>query len=745
MSDRTEASDPQLGDLLRSRLGSHLEPVALSPGETLFRQGDPADALYLVAEGRLRALFVRQDGAEVPLADVGPGDFVGELGLLTGGARTATVVAVEPTQLLRAGRTDFERLAESDPALIARMAGALRARLLRSQLAAALDTWLGRMDPAMFGDFASEIEWVSLGGGDTLCRQGEPADCLYLVLSGRLRATVSGRPVREIGPGESVGEMALLTGEARSADVHAIRDSALARLSAEGFQRLAARHPALLTATARLLVRRLRASEAAAPMGRQVTSLALLPLDAGVPAERVAAGLTAALGALGPTLHLTSQSFDRLTGVPGAAGLGPDAPRAARLTAWLDEQEARHRFILFQADAAPTPWTRRCLRHADQVLLLGLASGDPAPGSVERAALPAERAPTGPRRVLVLLHPDGRHLPANTAAWLDARSCDGHHHVRLDTPGDFGRLARCLTGQAVGVALGGGAARGLAHLGVLRALAEAGVPVDMIAGTSMGAVVAAAHAMGMSYETALEQGHTIFVKGRPHKEYTLPILSLIRSRRLDRMLAAVYGDAQIEDLWLPCLCVSCDLTATDLRVHRRGLLWRAVRASSAVPGVFLPVIEGRSLLVDGGVLNNLPGDLLRRAGCAHVIVVEVNPPTELTVDCAEFPSPWRALWDRLRRRPGGPRVPGIIEILSRTLVVTSDRQSREVKRDAALCLQPPLERFGWMQFESLREIAEAAYHYTRERLQASDRPPWLAGLIGDARLAQAEPRGPQPA
>jgi len=607
-----------------------------------------------------------------------------------------------------------------------------RDELLRRQLAAALETWLGPVEPDVLHDFASAVEWVFLGGHATLCREGEQGDCAYLVLSGRLRAIVGGSIVSEIGPGESVGEMALLTGEPRSADVRAIRDSALARLSAPAFRRLVERHPAVLAAIVRLLVRRLRAREGARPTGREVTSLALVPLDAGVPAARVAADLAASLERLGPTLHLSAGNFDRLTGVPGAAGLGPDAPRSSYLAAWLGEQEARHRFLLFQADADPSAWTRRCLRHADRVILMAMADGDPALAEVERATLADGDAATGPRRVLVLLHADGRRLPRNTAAWLDARSCDEHYHIRLDTPSDLARLARCLTGNAIGVALGGGAARALAHLGVLRALTEAGVPVDKVAGTSMGAIVGAAHAMGMCYEEALEQGRRIFIKARPHKEYTLPIFSLIRSRRLDRIAVETYGDAQIEDLWLPFQCVSCDLSAAGPRLHRRGSLWRAVRASSAVPGVFLPVIEGRTLLVDGGVLDNLPGDLLRAAGCGRVIVVDVNPPTELTVECEKFPSPWRGLWRRLWRRKRGPKAPGIAEILLRTMVVTSDRRTREVKQQADLCIEPPVGRFGWMQFGALKKIAEAGYRHTRDQLAAPDQPPWLAALLGAA-------------
>ena len=223
----------------------------------------------------------------------------------------------------------------------------------------------------------------------------------------------------------------------------------------------------------------------------------------------------------------------------------------------------------------------------------------------------------------------------------------------------------------------------------------------------------------------LARGHRAFVEGRPHKEYTLPLFSFIRSRRLDRHLALIYGDARIEDLWLPLQCVSCNLTTAQMVVHTRGLAWRAIRASLALPGIFTPAIQNGELLVDGGVLNNLPGDLLRSAGCGRVIVVDVSPPEDLAVQCEEFPSPWRALWGRIRRKRAAPRVPNVFDILARTAVISSEQRVREVKLDADLCLAPPVTQYGMLQFEAMRDIAEAGYAYTRGLLTGPDRPAWL--------------------
>jgi len=204
----------------------------------------------------------------------------------------------------------------------------------------------------------------------------------------------------------------------------------------------------------------------------------------------------------------------------------------------------------------------------------------------------------------------------------------------------------------------------------------------------------------------------------------------MRSRRLDRSLTMIYGDARIEDLWRPFLCVSCNITTTEMAVHRRGPVWRALRGSLAIPGVFTPAIEGGELLVDGGVLNNLPGDLLRADGCGRVIAVDVSPPQELAVECNEFPSPWRTLWRRiLHRQDACATVPSVLDILMRTLVIGSDHRVKEVKRDADLWLAPPVAHYTMLQFDALREIAEAGYSYTRQVLASPNRPPWLTEWV----------------
>jgi len=327
----------------------------------------------------------------------------------------------------------------------------------------------------------------------------------------------------------------------------------------------------------------------------------------------------------------------------------------------------------------------------------------------------AWRETRGSRRILVLLHPETTTLPSGTRFWLEPRKLDAHHHLRRDRDADLARLARFLTGNAVGAVLGGGGARGFAHIGVIRAFREAGIPIDLIGGTSMGALIAVQPALGWDDATMLEVNRRSFVEKKPVtlRDYTVPVYSLVDGRRLDRNLIAPLGDARIEDLWTGYFCVSSNLTRAEAVVHRDGPVWKAIRASLAVPGVFAPVLEGTDLLVDGGVLNNLPGDVMRRLGGGWVIAVDVSLDRDLEVRDGTLPSPWKVLLNWLNPFGKPSELPNILHLMVRTTLLASVQKTESMKKLVDLYIQPPVSRFKLMQFSALEDIAETGYRHAK--------------------------------
>ncbi|MCE5279773.1 MAG: cyclic nucleotide-binding and patatin-like phospholipase domain-containing protein [Planctomycetaceae bacterium] len=587
----------------------------------------------------------------------------------------------------------------------------------REQLQTILPRLLGPVDEPTLAGIESVVEWVNLKRGDVLFRQGDSGDSLYLIVTGRVCVVRQGRDgpsvIAELSRGESVGEMALITGEARSADIYAMRDSILLRLSREAFDKIVEQCPVLMRSIAKTLIGRLRAADESRAEGGLLRTVAVLPASTTVPAEDFCNRLVMALAPLGSVLHLTSQRVETILGT-GAAQSAAGEAQAAALAAWLDEQEAAHRFIVLQCDGDASAWTHRCIRQADRVLVAARADADPTVGAVEQAALAGQTQLTAARRTLVLLHADGSKLPSGTKRWLMPRSMHDHLHVRLDRDGDFARMARALAGRSIGLVLGGGGALGLAELGVIRALEEAGVPIDMVGGTSMGAVISCLHALGHDYHSGLKMNRAAWIDAKPFRAYALPFVSLFQSPRFDGIAKTACGYCDIEDLWLPFFCVSSNLTHSDMKVHRSGTLWRAVRASATIPGVAPPMVDDGDLLVDGGVVNNLPGDVMREQGANTVIVVDVHPEEEMHVEYEDMPSCWQILWSRVLPMRKRINVPSLLSLLVRSTMMSSHNRKKAVHAAADLHFTPPVTHYKLLQFAAMDEIARIGYDYARQ-------------------------------
>lgn len=597
-----------------------------------------------------------------------------------------------------------------------------------SQLAGMLLDLFGPLDPDTLDAMQRQLEWLQLPAGTALFRQGEPGDALYIVVSGRLRVALAeaaggARSVGEVGRGECVGEFALLTSEPRSASVWAVRDSTLVRLAQAQFERLVQHHPQAMARIARYIVKRLNASERGAPIGAGARTFAVLPTADNAPLAEFARQLAAALAALGPTLLLDSAQCDRLLSQPGIAQAEPDADANGALVGWLSEQESRYQAIIYTADFAWSAWTRRCLRQADRVLLLGRGGGDPAPGQAELAL---RAAGTQARTELVLLHPPDIAQPQQTGAWLAQRPIAAHHHLRQGAPADFARLARQITGRTIGLVLSGGGARGIAHIGALRALEEAGLQPDIIGGTSIGALVGALYTAGYSPADMARLAAATSSRRRL-LDFTLPLVAFNATRKLTALYRDLFGETQIEDLWRSFFCVSSNLTRAEPVIHERGALWAAVRASTAIPVIFAPLLHSNGdVLIDGGILNNFPIDIMRaRCAAGPVIGIDVAPPTDKLHNYQFGPSVsgWQQLWQRLRPGPARQRAPTLFESLVRTIEINSAYRVRSpsFRRHADLLIQMPDRPFGRLAFDIHAEMIELGYNETRRQLATWER------------------------
>ena len=540
---------------------------------------------------------------------------------------------------------------------------------------------------------ADELEWIALPGGAELFREADPPDAVYVLLAGCLgafRTEFDGQKlVGRIHPGETVGEMALLSGHPRTATVTALRDSEIVRFSLQAFERLAHAHPEAMLAVARIAVERL---ERAMQGGRQEApprTLALLPAHDGIDLDALVERLGTALGRYGEAVAIDAEHF-------------LDASIAE-----LHQLEADHPFVLYVGKFGHSAWNERCRRQAD--LLLLVADATRAPSSLTSEVPACEGAQSV---ALALLQP-GRIIAGAARAWRQRLALDQHFHLRHNE--DMDRLARRLARRSVGVVFSGGGARGFAHIGVIRALREAGLAIDAVGGTSIGALMAAAVALEWEDETLYQTFHRAFVSSNPLSDYTLPLVSLVAGRKASRLLRREFGEGDIEDLPLPFYCVSADLARGGAVVHEAGLLWHALRASIAIPGVLPPVCSEGRVLVDGGVIDNLPVDTMRKRNAGPIIGIDIAGEHALVSELDETDLP--TLWQMLARRwRGGPKRPGILRILLRAGMVNSAGAAAQNAAMSDLMLKPPVDSIDLLAWDRFADAIEAGYTYTRDQV-----------------------------
>ena len=594
----------------------------------------------------------------------------------------------------------------------------------RDTLVTCLTQVFGRVEDSFVDAAIPFLEWIELTGGETLMSEGDPADGVYFVISGRLRAYVSreGRllPIGEIARGETVGEMGVLTGEPRSATVKAVRDTVLAFASKEAFDELWHRHPQLPVHMAKIIIERLKKSSVRTPVRRPAT-ICLMAVTDGVDLRGLGEQLTQVMDRWGVSTMETRDRIDARFGEGAAVITQRDSDQHHRVTTWLDDVEFWNEFVLLLTDDEDTEWTRRCLRHADEVLLVARADAPARLHPLEEKLCMGEGRVTGARQTLVLLHDERVKHPTHTTDWLDRRPVDAHFHIRPSLPRDIGRLARILTGNATGLVLAGGGARGFAHLGVYRALEEYGIEVDFVGGTSIGSAMAGIISFDLPAKAAVACAKKAFARNPTGDISFIPLLSLVQGKRLKAAISGaiadvVGGNPDVVDSWRTLYCVASNYSNASEVVITRGPLERAVRASVSIPVALPPVPWEGELLIDGGVFNNFPTDVMAKLA-RRIIGVDLARRSGKKYKHDEIPGMWQQLFDRMRgRKRRRYRLPSLGSVLMGTTILYSESRREQARQSVDIYVNPDLTRVALLDWKAFDRIVEIGYRHAVEIL-----------------------------
>lgn len=559
------------------------------------------------------------------------------------------------------------------------------------------------------------VRWFSIPGGWKLFDVGESSEEIYFVLSGSLgafRTNPSGSHelVGHIRTGEPVGEMAMIAGEPHERAVYALRDAELISITRPAFMQLVKSDPQILERLTRVIMVRLRQAKRRNARASEPRMFGLLSTSPTIDLKLRAQALATELQALGLKTAIVGEEA---VGMP---------------LSYFDELESRNDIVMMLSNIGDTAWYKVVQRYADRLWLF--ARNDARPST---PLLPDDPSPARQFRLVdvVLLHHRGARKAAETLEWKRAAGAARVFHWDGLDRADSKRMARTMAGRSVGLVLSGGGARAYAHIGAIRALREMNCPIDFIGGASMGAVVGACVACGWDDDEIDRRIRKAFVESNPLSDYHLPVVALVKGSRVDNRLREHFQDRLIEELDIPFFAVSTNLTQGAYRVHREGVLRKALRASIALPGILPPIVVDEQVLVDGAVLNNFPVDVMRDLHRGRIVGVDVaQAPQGLSAN--EFSDPPGFLnWTMSH---GFGSAPPIANLLMRAATVSVNPIMHRGLTD--VLVTPQLAGIELRDWKSYDMAVEAGYRSMVEALSDS------SGALSAIVSAGASPADP---
>ncbi|EGT52358.1 hypothetical protein CAEBREN_29346 [Caenorhabditis brenneri] len=700
------------------------------------------DMIFVVfGKLRLKRGSIERDETGTSLTfDVHPGDILPSMQILTNEPAMCTAKAMEKTIYFKICRDEYIQFLFTYPVIYLRLA--FHALHFVSPFARVFDL---------------AVSWHRIETGQALFRLGDISDCMYIVMGGRLRAVDASKIIEEYGRLDLIGITDMAEKRPRKCTVMAVRFSHIVCVPENllGFVKI--RYPQVGNKLLQLISKCWKSptpelmSHAVETTNKiqNLRTIAIVPASKRVPLTAFTCELYNQLSKHVKLLRLSSAvigNYFEQEVITNKADYG--------LMHWLNVQEIAYSLVLYQCDFHKTSWTRRCLRMADAILVVAIGNEGRDQQVLADSLLSCNEKGVRQSKELVLLWPESTPTPRGTAAWINESYYSGYHHLRAPNrvfsfPGratemkvvdfyettvyceasvqsDFSRLARILTGNAIGVVFGGGGARGAAHAGALRALIEKKVPIDMVGGTSIGALFGSLYATSPDIR-ASSRMKNFFDRQRNNildvlRDLTWAYCAILTGHRFNLCVQRMLDDVKIEDCWISYFCITTDLTSSSMRIHRSGLMWPVVRSSMSIAGYVPPICDPQDghLLLDGAYVNNLPADIMKSLGANVVIALDVGMSDE-NLNLRDYGYSISGTWCLFKRWwPFGEelRVLNMSEIQNRLAYVCCVNQMETVK-NAPYCyyIKLPIDSLGIFDFSKFDQAAQIGYEVTSQKLE----------------------------
>ncbi|MHB1948051.1 MAG: patatin-like phospholipase family protein [Gammaproteobacteria bacterium] len=558
------------------------------------------------------------------------------------------------------------------------------------------------------------LERITLPQGDILFEQGDPSDCLYILVEGQLIAIIhthegKNKIVGTIEKGETVGELGALSNQPRSLTIRASTNSKLLKLSHKQFEVFCKEQPQFISRIIDLIIT------------RSQNTLKLLSQKKIYKHIAIIGGNQEA-----PLKHFLDKFKEVISHDPTFIFLEDDLSQT-QLNQLTEEAEQKNQIIIFALNENNFNSYRTKLKHINSIFVVVDGDVPTFLSDLASTMLSRHKTPFATRYELVLVHDDETPLPTGTKDWLMQAKFTMHHHIKINNIPDYQRFLRFIQGKAIGLVFGGGGQKGWVHIGVLKALLDANIPIDAIGGTSVGAVAAASYAKTLNYAKA----YKIFENNSyASKDFfglsnlTLPLISIITSKRQTEALMADFK-FNAEDLWLPFFSITSNLTTGKEVVNREGMLWENLRAGAALPGIAPPSIIDGEICYDGGLLNNLPVDhmqtILNNEGITIAVSLSNQPIRHVNYNFPPVITFWIALIKLLKLGYKNYKFPPYMNTFLNSLLIGGATKEKTNELAADILINPHLNQFRLLKINKkiIHEMIEIGYKHTYTQLQST--------------------------
>ena len=720
-------SDNQISKIYQ--LANHLD---INENDILFNiDTEDKSGLFILVDGQIS--FFKNNMKDI-LKTANPGDVFNEHSIFYESKRTCSAKANQKSYVLYITKEDFIGLTEEDKNI---------KKVFYEQSSKTYDIIkLEDIIRRIYGDdidynVIKEIielgEFISLNNDNMLFDQGEQSDSIYFLIDGLLKVFLktktSYKEIAEIHSGEPIGEMGILSDQPRSAAIYAARDSLVFKIEKNNFNNILVEYPTVLFELTKQIIGRFVKQQSTDDPAFQTNIFSLIYLSKNEKTTQsssiIESHLNKALNKISSCFILNNSTVSKLLNIDDINHELELADKYPPLQELIFKLSKQNRYIVLSCDIDFSYWTQWCTAVSGTDIYA--IDSDVELNNTDLLKQINNLESKTPEylkndKQLLVYHNSRENNPQNTSQYLDKlQSISRHYHIAINYNDDFNRLARYLVGKSIGLCLAGGGAKGNAHIGVYKALLENNIPIDIACGTSAGGIVASFIASGYKPDEIIEllkEGYKL----KMFKEYTLPYSSIVATNKVEYNAKTLAEGKNIEDLWLPMFACAVDITNSELVVMDRGPLWMATRATGALPGILLPLIKEDSFLVDGGLINNMPGDIMLNKFGGKLISVSVSPEEDMVANFNKFPPQASYFIKKMifGKENKNENIPNLADILMRSIMVSSSAKQLEVEKMSDLFLNPKLDNVGMLDFDSIDESVEVGYNHTIEQLEKND-------------------------